>query len=79
MITYQTAVHSGSLGRVLDWGLKGSRFKPHRQPSIYVVSLSETLYLLFSTGSTQEDQSWHDWNFFDWGVKNQTKQTNISN
>ena len=33
-----------------------------------VVSLTKTLYLLLSTGSTQEDRklSWHDWKIVDW-------------
>ena len=46
----------------LDWVLKGCYFKAHRWWSHCVVSLSKTLYLLFSTGSTQEDRkpSRHD-------------------
>ena len=49
------AEHSGSLGRALNWGSKGFSFKSHRRWSHCVVSLSETLYPLLSTGSTQED------------------------
>ena len=37
-----------------------------------ILSLSKSLYLLFSTGSTQKDPSWHDWKIVDWEVK--TKQ-----
>ena len=35
--------HSGSVGRELDWGLKGFWFKPHSGLSHYVVSLSKML------------------------------------
>ena len=35
---------------------------------------SKTLYLLHSTGSTQEGPSWHDWKIVDRDVKNQNKQ-----
>ena len=45
---------SGSVGRALDWGLKGCKFETH--PSHCVVSLSKTLYPLLSTGSTHEDR-----------------------
>ena len=40
------------------------------------VSLSNMLYTLLSTGSTQEDRksSWHDWQIVDWDVKHQYKQ-----
>ena len=51
---------SGSVGRALDWGLKGCWFEPHHWWCHCVVSLSKTLYPLLSTGSTQEDQSRHD-------------------
>ena len=44
-----------------DWGVAGA--------------LSKTLYPLLDTGSTREDQSWHDWNTVDWDVKNH-KQAN---
>ena len=37
------------------------------------MSLREKLYLLLSTGSTQEYLSLHDWKIVDWDVKNQTK------
>ena len=33
---------------------------------------------MFSTGSTQKDQSQHKWKIVDWGIKNQIKQTNKS-
>ena len=39
-------------GRVLDLGSKGHKFKTHRMHC--VVSLGKTLYLLLSTGSSQE-------------------------
>ena len=51
---------SGSVGRALDWGLKGFWFKLHCQWSRYAVSLSKTLYRLLSTGSTQDNPSSHD-------------------
>ena len=51
---------SGSVGRMLDWELKGCYFKSHCRRSHYVMSLSKTLYPLLSTGSTQEDSSRHD-------------------
>ena len=36
--------HSGSVGTVLNWGLKGCLFKSHRWWRHCVVSLSKTLY-----------------------------------
>ena len=33
-----------------------------------VVSLSKTYLSLLSTGSTQEDLSWHKWKIVDWDV-----------
>ena len=54
-----------------DSGLREHRFKPHRH--LCVVSLSKAHLSLLSTGSTQEDQSRHNWKFFDWDVKNQIK------
>ena len=47
----------------------------HFCPSHCVVSLSKTLYLLLSTGSTQEDPSRHDCKIVDWEIKNQNEQT----
>ena len=44
---------SGSVGRVLELGLKGYLLWAH--VSHCVVFLSKTLYPLLSTGSTQED------------------------
>ena len=44
---------SGSVGRALDWGVKGCLFEIHRQQSLCVVSLSKTLHTLLSTGSSQ--------------------------
>ena len=38
----------------------GCQVDPYRQRSHCVVSMSKTLYLLLSTGSTQEDPSRHD-------------------
>ena len=61
IIQANTRYKGGALwlsGRVLDLGSRGCRFKPHRRHC--VVSLSKTLYLLLSTGSTQEDRSRHD-------------------
>ena len=49
--------HSGSVGRALDWGQKVYWFEPHSRWSHCHVSLSKTLYLLLSTGSTYEDLS----------------------
>ena len=49
--------HSGSLDRALDWGSEGCWFESHRLWGHYVVSWSETLYPLLSTGITQEDPS----------------------
>ena len=37
--------------------------------------LDQDTFILFSTGSTQEDQSRHNWKIVDWDVKNQNKQT----
>ena len=49
----------------------------HRQQIHCVVSLSKTLYLLLSTGSTQKGLSWHDWKIVDWHLKNLNQTTNI--
>ena len=57
---------SGSVGRVLDLGLKGCWFEPHLWRSHCVVSLSKTLFLLLSTGAAQEDSSGHDRKIVDW-------------
>ena len=38
--------------------------------------LSLTFYPLLSTGSTQEDSSWHDWKIVD-DVKNQNKAASV--
>ena len=38
------------------------------------MSLSKTLYPLLSTGSTQEDQSRHDWKSLDWDLKNRNQK-----
>ena len=40
------------------------------------VFLSKTHLSLLSTGSTLEDPSRHNRNFFDWDVKNQIKEAN---
>ena len=50
---------SGSVGRALDWGSKGF-VSLIISASHCVVTLSKALYLLLSTGSTQEDPSQHD-------------------
>ena len=42
------------------------------------MSLSKTFYPLLSTGSTQENPSWHDWKNVDWDVKDQNKQKKLS-
>ena len=55
----------------MDWRLKGPKFEPHGRHC--VVSLSKTHLSLLSTGSTQEDQSRHNWKIIDWVVKNQIK------
>ena len=59
----------------LDWRSKGCWFMT-RLLSHSVVSFSMTLYLLLSSGSTQEDSksSQHDWNIVNWEVKLQNKQ-----
>ena len=44
-------MHIGSVGRVLDLGLKGCKFKTHQRHC--VVFLSTSLYPVLSTGSTQ--------------------------
>ena len=41
------------------------------------MSLSKTLYLLLSTGSTKEDPSGHDQKIVYWDVKNQNKQNKV--
>ena len=51
-----SAEHSGSLGRALDWGLKGCWFEFHHRRSHRIVY---ALNPLLSTGSTQEDLSPH--------------------
>ena len=45
-------------GRVLDLRPQGCGFEPYRRHCI--VSFSNSLYPLLSTGSTQEDPSRHD-------------------
>ena len=46
----------GSVGRSLDLGLKGLKFKTQFRRSHFVVYLSKTLYPLLSTVSTQDDR-----------------------
>ena len=60
LIIYLEKNSGSSVGRGLDWGLKGCKFETHCKRSHCVLSLSKTLYLLLSTGSTQEDPSRHD-------------------
>ena len=48
------------ISRVLDCVSKDCLFVTHHWRSHCVVSLSKTLYPLFSIGSTQEDSSQHD-------------------
>ena len=62
-------------GRVIDSRPSGRGFEPHRGQ--YVVSLSKTHLCLLSTGSTQENPSWHNWKIVHWDIKNQIKQTII--
>ena len=50
---------------MLDSRLRGCGFEPHQRHC--VVSL-------FSTGSTQEDPSRHNWKIVDWDVKDQIKK-----
>ena len=45
---------SGSVGVVIDLGLKGNKLKTQRRHS--VVSLSKTFYPMLSTGLTWEDR-----------------------
>ena len=65
------------LSGAFDWRSMDCWFELHRRWSHCVVSLSKTLYLLFSTGSTQEATYQHDGNIVDWDFKNQTKQINL--
>ena len=53
-------------GRVLDSRSRGCGNEPHLRHCI--ASLSKTLYLMLSTGATQEDPSQHD-SFFSLGPK----------
>ena len=41
---------------------------------LQVIVITDYDYPISGTGSTQEDLSRHDWNLFDWDVKNQIKQ-----
>ena len=59
-------------GGVLVSRLKVCRFEP--QPCHCVVSLSKTHTSLLSTGSSQEDLSWHDKKNVNLDIKNQIKQ-----
>ena len=47
----------GSVGRALDWGLKGCYFKTYRRRSHWIWSLSKTLFPLHSTGSNCPDMT----------------------
>ena len=55
----KSKVCSGSVGEWLTWGRWS---EPHQMQ--YVLSLSKTIYLVLSTGSTQET-SRHDWKVVD--------------
>ena len=54
--------------------LRGHWFKTQQRHCI--LSLSKTLYPLFSTGSTQE-KSYHDGKIVGWDVKHEHKQTTV--
>ena len=71
---FQTTFMRSTVGRALDWGLKGCYFKTHSRRSHCVVTLSKTLYLLLSFGSIQEGLAQHDRKTADWDVKTQTEQ-----
>ena len=45
---------------------------------IHTKSAIQMVQPQLSSGSTQEDPSWHDWKIVDWDVKNQIKQTKIN-
>ena len=64
----------GSVGRVLKWGLLVSQ--SHCQQSHCVVSLSQTVYPLLITGSTQVIIP-TGWKIVDWDVKHQNKNKQI--
>ena len=68
----RTACVHGSCSwyRALNWGSKGGWFEPNLGGVTCFVSLIKTLYLLLSTGSTQEDPYWKDWKIVDLDVKN---------
>ena len=53
---------NGSIGRAINWGSKGCLFETHRRQNHCVVSFSKTLYLLLSTGLTQEERKLCDVN-----------------
>ena len=61
----------------LDSRSRSCRFEHHW--GHFVVSLSKTfINPLLSAGSTQEDQSRHDWKNVDWDVKNQERRVYTS-
>ena len=63
--------HEDGSGRVLDFRFRGHWFETQQRHR--VVSLSNILYPLLSTGSTQE-MSRHGLKIVDWDIKHQLKQ-----
>ena len=63
--------------RVFSSRSRGCRLEAYQRHCI--IPLSKALYLLISTGSTQEYMSWHDWKSGNCDVKNHIKQINKIN
>ena len=80
MLYIKHAEGIGSVGRVLDWGLRGHWFNIHHCQGHSLTPccvLEPYIYLLLSTALTQEDRktSGHDIKIVDWYVNHQHKQT----
>ena len=66
-------LHAGERSRsvvvclTLDQGIAGSNLA---WGTALCPGARQVLYPMLSTGSTQEDPSWHDWKIVDWDVKN---------
>ena len=58
-----------------DLEVKNQIKQANKQCTLLLCHLSKTFYPLLSTGSTQEDQSRHNWKTIQWVFKNQNKQT----
>ena len=68
-------------GSNIFWWSGGKKWSTKRHLRHCVVSLSKTLYSLFSTGSTQKNRytSRYNWKLVDWDVKHLHKQTEGTN